>query len=76
MMSFVPEYSWNTDPNDAENIAIYHHGKKVMSLYMGEAIQGMGRKLTMNIVRDLDSCHYIKSWQQEKHEEVIDILKK
>jgi hypothetical protein len=70
------EYYWDIDPNDASCVVIYNYGKKVMSLYMGEAIQGMGRKLTMDIVRDLDSCHYIKSWQQEKHEEVIDILKK
>jgi hypothetical protein len=70
------EYSWDIDPNDASMVVIYNCGKKIMSLYLGEAIQGMGRKLTMDIVRDLDNCTYIKSWQQEKHEEVIDILKK
>jgi hypothetical protein len=70
------EYHWDIDPKDPENVVIYHYGKRIMGIYMGEAIQSMGRNRTMEIVRELDSCEYIKPWQKEKYEEVVDILKK
>lgn len=70
------EYAWEIHPTDNECIAIYHYGKQVMKIYMGDAIQAVGRKFTMKAVRALDECDYIKSWQKEKFEEVTDILKK
>lgn len=34
------EYHWDINPKDPENIVIYHYGKRIMGIYMGEAIQG------------------------------------
>lgn len=69
------EYTWNVDTND-QCIIVYNFGEIIMKISMGEAIQAVGRKFTMETIRDLDSCAYIKEWQKEKFEEVTDILKK
>lgn len=69
------EYTWDNDPNEPQFICVYHYGKKIMRMYLEEAIQGMGRKRTLDLVRNLDRCDYIKDWQKEKQEEIIEILK-
>lgn len=70
------EYAWDHDPEDHAYICIYHYGERIMRIYGEEVIQCLGRKFTMNLVRELDKCDYIKDWQKEKYEEVTDILKK
>ncbi len=72
----IDGYHWDLDPQDPEKIVVYNSGKRIMGIYIGEAIQGMGRKRTMSIVKELDDCGYITSWQKEKREEIIDILTK
>lgn len=70
------DYAWDNDPDEPEFICVYHYGKRILRMYIEDAIQNMGRKRTMKIVHELDRCDYIKDWQKEKFEEVTDILKK
>jgi len=71
----VEGFSWTNNEKDPTSIDIKYGGDLMMRLSLAEAIQYAGRKNILKIVKELDNSTWIKSWQEEKHKELIDILK-
>ena len=59
------EYSWDMDGNDPTQINIFHNNKKVMSLYLGEAMLAAGRKQVMKIVNECDNTPWLLHWKED-----------
>jgi len=60
------EYSWDLDENDPMIINVFHNGKKVMCLFIGEAMESAGREAIMEHVRVCDSTPWLKNWHRQK----------
>lgn len=69
------EYGWDLDSNDKMIIVIKRHGVRVMSLFLGEAMESAGRKNIMKHVKECDKSPWLKKWQDEAMEETMSILK-
>ena len=72
---YVQGFSWTNNEKDPMVLDITHQGNLIMRLSIQEAIQYAGRKNILNAVKELDNSSWIESWQEEKHQELIDILK-
>ena len=69
------ELSWTiNDPNDML-IVIQYQGYPVMTISMAEAIESCSRKKILNHVKECDRSPWLTRWTNEKHTELIDILK-
>jgi len=71
----VEGFSWTNNEKDPTLIDIKYGGDLVMRITLHEAIQYAGRKNILKIIKELDNSTWIESWQAEKHQELIDILK-
>jgi len=49
------DLSWDNDPNKPDIINIMYKGKRVMGIYIGEAMQGAGQDTIHKIVHDMDN---------------------
>lgn len=56
------EYGWDLDEKDKMIIVIKKNGVRVMSLFLGEAMESAGRKNIMKHVRECDRSPWIKKW--------------
>jgi len=56
------EYSWDLDKDDPMIINVFHYGQKVMSLFIGEAMEAAGRKHIMKHVHECDSTPWLRNW--------------
>ena len=69
------DISWNIeDPNDMR-IVIKYQGKQVMTIGMYEAIESCSRAKVLDHVRACDRTPWLKRWNDEKHNELMDKLK-
>jgi hypothetical protein len=69
------ELSWTIDdPNDMLMV-IKYQGNKVMTISMHEAIESCSRRKILNHVKECDRSPWLEQWTNEKHAELIDILK-
>lgn len=59
------DYSWDMDKNDPTLINIFHNGEKIMSLYLGEAMEAAGRKKVMEIVNECDNTPWLLHWNSD-----------
>lgn len=67
--------SWGMSPDDPMIIVINYDGKRIMSLFLGEAMESAGRKAIMKHVRECDRSHWLSKWHDDKMDQEIDILK-
>ena len=67
--------SWDLSETDPMIIVIKYEGKKVMSLFMGEAMESAGRKAIMKHVRECDRSPWLHKWHDDKMDQEIEILK-
>lgn len=70
------EFVWDQHPTDPMSFVVYHHGKPVMCLFLGEAIESAGYKHVMEHVNECNNTPWLKRWQQEKNEALIDLITK
>ena len=68
-------YEWNLSKTDPMIIEITNNGTRVMSLFLGEAMELAGRKEIMKYVKECDRTPWLKKWQENAMEEVVGILK-
>jgi len=68
-------YSWSNSPNDPMLIEIKYGGELIMRFFLGEAIENAGRKRVLEHVKHCDNTPWLKRWQEEKHQVLIDKLK-
>jgi hypothetical protein len=69
------ELSWTIDDPDDMLMVIKYQGNKVMTISMHEAIESCSRRKILNHVKECDRSPWLKRWTNEKHAELIDILK-
>jgi hypothetical protein len=69
------ELSWTIDdPNDMLMV-IQYQGHPVMTISMAEAIESCSRNKVLNHVKECDRSPWLERWTNEKHTELIDILR-
>jgi hypothetical protein len=68
-------YTWDLDPNDKMVIVIKLNGDRVMSIYLGEAIESAGYHAVMNHIDEINRSPWIHAWHSERKAEVVKILK-
>jgi hypothetical protein len=56
------DYGWDLDPNDKMIIVIKKNGTRVMSLFLGEAMESAGRKNILKHVKECDNSPWLRCW--------------
>ena len=69
------DYSWTMDEHDKMIIVIKHNGHRIMSLFLGEAMESAGRKNIMKHVKECDRTPWLHKWHEEAMESTVEILK-
>ena len=69
------EFTWDNAKHDPMIIEIKHHGCVIMHFFLGEAMEGAGRKRVMAHVRECDHSPWMKEWHQQAQDEMLDNLK-
>jgi len=54
-------YSWDIKKGST-SIEIFCGGRKVMSIYLGEAIEIAGREAVEKIIKEIDDSPWIRNW--------------
>lgn len=67
--------TWNIDDPNSMQVTIKYKGEQIFHFSMYEAIESCSRKLVLKHVKECDNTPWLKRWQDEKHEEVANILK-
>ena len=73
-MSF-DDYSWENDKDDPMIVIIKRQGQPLMRFFIGEAMEGAGRKRVMAHVRECDHSPWLKEWREHAEAEMLDKLK-
>jgi len=73
-MSF-DDYSWENDKDDPMIVIIKRQGQPLMRFFIGEAMEGAGRKRVMTHVRECDHSSWLKEWREAAEEDMLDKLK-
>ena len=70
------EFTWDNAKHDPMIVEIKYHGRVVLHFFLGEAMEGAGRKRVMAHVRECDHSPWMKEWHQQAQDEMLDKLKK
>ena len=70
------EFLWDRHPTDPMSCVVYHWGKPVMSFFLGEAMESAGYRAVMEHVRECNNSLWLRKWQDERNEELIELLVK
>ena len=62
-MATRPGMSWNMDGMD---VKIIDSGELVMTIFLGEAIEGATREDVEKHIKEIERCGYIRKWQKDK----------
>lgn len=73
--NLVNDLSWNIDDPNSMVVTIKYKGEKVFHFSMYEAIESCSRRLVLKHIRECDNSPWLKRWNDEKHEEVVNKLK-
>lgn len=65
------EYSWNLSEHDPMIIEIFHNNARVMSIFLGEAMESAGRVRVMRHVKACDNSPWLIKW----HDDPFHIIK-
>jgi hypothetical protein len=68
------EWAWNLHPTNKMSIVIYHWSQPVMSFSLHEAIESSSRNEVLKHIVECDNTPWLKSWQEEKHACLINLL--
>jgi hypothetical protein len=60
----MEDYSWDLDKKDPMVIVIFCNGKRVMSLFLGEAMESAGREEIMKHVAEIENSPWIRTWHK------------
>ncbi len=69
------EFTWDNAKHDPMIIEVKHHGRVILHFFLGEAMEGAGRKCVMAHVRECDHSPWMKEWHQQAQDEMLDKLK-
>lgn len=68
------EYSWEIE--EPMVITVRRYGTQVMQMSIHEIIESCSRKDVLQHVAECDRTPWLRRWQNEKYETVVEILKK
>lgn len=66
-MATRPGMTWDVDDNF--HIVIFDKGVEVMRLFIGEALESVGRELTEDHIREIERSPWITTWHSNKDKE-------
>lgn len=67
--------TWDiNDPNEMR-VTIMHDGKPIMWISVAEIIESSSRKKILQHVAECDRTPWLARWQDEKHQELVDVIK-
>lgn len=69
------EFTWDNAKHDPMIVEIKYHGRVILHFFLGEAMEGAGRKRVMAHVRECDHSPWMKEWHQQAQDEMLDKLK-
>ena len=69
------KYGWDLSKTDPMIIEITFMGQKVMSLFLGEAMESAGRQAIMKHVKECDNSPWLHKWQMDAMDTVVEIIK-
>jgi hypothetical protein len=69
------EFTWENAKDDPMCVEIKHHGRTVMRFFIGEAMEGAGRKRVMSHVAECDHSPWLRAWRELAEAEMLDKLK-
>jgi hypothetical protein len=72
----MSELSWDIDDPKSMIVGIKQDGKIVMKISIAEIIESSSRKSVLNHVAECDRTPWLTRWQNERHEVIVDLLKK
>lgn len=58
------DYTWDLDKDDPMIINVFHYGQKVLSFFLGEAMESAGRKAIMEHVEEINNTPWIRNWHE------------
>ncbi len=67
-------YTWAIDDDEPMIMVIKHYGATVMRIFLGEAIESMGRESVMRHVRECDRSPWLKQWRESAEKEMLEKL--
>ena len=70
----MSEYSW--DIKTPMIVTIRHNNAEVMRISIAEIIESSSRKDVFNHIAECDRTPWLKRWNIEKHEALVELLKK
>lgn len=73
-MSF-DDYSWENDKDDPMIVIIKRQGQPLMRFFIGEAMEGAGRRRIMAHIRECDHSSWLTGWREAAEEDMLDKLK-
>lgn len=59
-----PGMSWDTEDF---NIVVKDHGVEVMRIFIGEAIESVGRELTEDHIKEIERSPWIPAWHNGRN---------
>jgi hypothetical protein len=68
------EFTWTNAKDDPMCVEIKHHGRTVMRFFLGEAMEGAGRKRVMAHVRACDQSPWLTEWVELAEKDMLDKL--
>ena len=69
------EYEWTISPDDPMLILIKHNDKIVMRIGVHEVVESSSRNEILKHIAECDRTPWLKRWQEEKNQVLIDVLK-
>lgn len=70
------EYTWCNAKDDPMCVEIKYHGSVVLRFFIGEAMEGAGRKRVMSHVRACDQSPWLKEWREHAEQDMLSKLSK
>jgi len=71
----MDNYTWDLSKADPMLIEIKKDGVRLFSIFLGEAMESAGRRAVMKHVRECDKSYWLKKWQMDSMDEVVETLK-
>ena len=69
------KYTWDVDPENKMSVVVKLNGTVVIHFFLGEAMECAGRKNILNHVKECDNSSWLKEWQAERSDVIIDVIK-
>lgn len=72
LFKLKPEkFSWTTE---GSRVIIKYDGVRVMSLFIGEVMESVGRPFCVGHIKECDNSPWLDEWHKSRYDELIEVL--